>query len=125
MGNKACVFAAIALFGIFVSGKAISQDVPLLSPNAMEQLVIANKLAALGEERKDPLLLLAAVRLRQGLSDDGVDNAAEGTGTEALLKKAKEISGGDAALNEIADSVSGMTARGCSVRYGCQNPYIK
>ena len=116
-------FAAVAVLGVFFSGGAFADEVPMLSPNAMEQLVLANKLAALGEERQDPLLLLAAVRLRQGLTDDSVGNAAEGTGTEKLLEKAKAAAGDDKAFNEIADSVSGMTARGCSVRYGCQNPY--
>ncbi len=119
----AAAVAGIAMFTMSTSAHA--QDAPLLSPAAMEQLVLANKLAALGEARQDPVLLMAAVRLRQGLSDDVVGLAGEGTATSDLIAKAKALAGDDKTAAAMADGLSAMSSRGCSVRYGCQNPYIQ
>jgi hypothetical protein len=96
-----------------------------ISAAAVGQLDLANKLVALGDARHDPILLIAAVKLYKGLSDDPVGVSAESHEQAKILERAKSMSNGRADITGLVEDMKAAGSRGCSVRYGCQNPYTR
>lgn len=94
-----------------------------LSPAALEQITIANKLISLGNARKDALLLIAAAHMRANLSDDAIAAPADLPTTAAVLDNAKKYAGGRPDYLGMIEDIKASKSKGCSVRYGCQNPY--
>lgn len=115
---------ATALFLSAATVQAYAAEEAVLSPAAMEQLSLAEKLIALGRANGDPLLLITAAQIRNTVSDRSIDLPEERTSQAALLDEAKALANGRADLTGIADDIAATRAKGCSVRYGCQNPYI-
>lgn len=118
------IVAATAVLLTLATVKASADDTAVLSPAALDQLTIAEKLIALGRANHDPLLLIAAAQIRNTLSDEAVGLPEERTDQESLLEEARQLSNGRKDLIGIADDIAAQRSKGCSVRYGCQNPYI-
>jgi hypothetical protein len=82
------------------------------SPSVIEQMDLANKLIALGDARKDPLLLIAAAKLQKNLSAEAASNPTESTATEDVLERAKKLASGRKDLAGIADDVVAQKNKG-------------
>jgi hypothetical protein len=120
---KSIVFAT-ALFFSATAVQVHAAEEAVLSPAAMEQLALAEKLIALGRANNDPLLLIAAAQIRNTVSDEPVGLPDERTPQAALLDEAKSLARDRQDLIGIADDIAAARSKGCSVRYGCQNPYL-
>lgn len=116
------ILLATALF--LSAGAAHAADEAVLSPAAMDQLALAEKLIALGRANNDAILLIAAAQIRNTVTDDAIDLSAERTSQADLIDEAKSLANGRSDLIGIADDIAAERSKGCSVRYGCQNPYI-
>lgn len=83
-----------------------------LSPAVVEQLDVANKLIALGDARKDPLLLIAAAKLQKNLGAEAASTPSQSTLTNDVLDRAKKLSAGRKDLTGIADDVAAAKTKG-------------
>ena len=78
----------------------------------LEQIVLSEQLIAAGIARKDPVLILAAIRLRADLGGDMGTPGGEVTSKEAALAAARDAAGDDAALLALVeDSATEGTRR--------------
>lgn len=141
MRHSRTVATAVALVALLAAGTAGAQAPKKGSPNndkrATQQkaasapdpigtAAVADRLARYGEEKKDPVLLIAAARLKQDLAETSAefkhkaiggndkstkDRAKERT-AEALLARARELSAGRADLVALADDVGKSRSRG-------------
>jgi len=101
------VLAAMA----FMALPATAQQSNAVTPSMLEQLTIADKLIAYGTERKDPILILAAVQLRANLADGGAQ-AGAATSTEDALKLAAELGASSAAIKQLVEEIQSTGSRG-------------
>lgn len=83
-----------------------------LSPAVIEQMDVANKLIALGDARKDPLLLLAAARLQKTLGGDEAAAAGHSAAPGDVLDRARKLSAGRKDLLGLADDVAAQKTKG-------------
>ncbi len=83
-----------------------------LTPAVVEQIDVANKLIALGDARKDPVLLIAAAKLQKSLSAEAAGSPAESTATNAVLERAKKLAAGRKDLIGLADDVAAQKTKG-------------
>lgn len=83
-----------------------------LTPAVVEQMDVANKLIALGDARKDPVLLIAAARLQKSLSAEAAGNPTESTAPNAVLERAKKLAAGRKDLIGLADDVAAQKTKG-------------
>ena len=113
----------LALVGTPVGFAWADGHAKTLSPAALEQVTIANKLISLGNARKDALLLIAAAHMRANLSDDAIETAADLPTTADGLESAKKFARGRQDYLGMIEDIKASKSKGCSVRYGCQNPY--
>lgn len=88
-----------------------------LTPEVVEQLAVANKLIALGDARKDPLLLIAAAKLQKSLGAEAVSSPSQSRATGDVLERAKKLAVGRKDLIGIADDVA--AAKSKSYRSDC------
>lgn len=79
---------------------------PLLTPAAIEQMDLANKLIALGEARKDPLILIVAAKLQKTVGQEIVNLPKKSMETSAVLESAKKYAAGRKDLIGLADDVA-------------------
>lgn len=87
---------ATLVSSFFVLPAVAQDDGP--SPAALEQIVLSEQLIAAGTARKDPVLILAAIRLRADLGGD-MGTPSEGlTSKEDALAAARAAAGEDEAL---------------------------
>jgi hypothetical protein len=82
------------------------------SPAVIEQIDIANKLIALGDARKDPLLLIAAAKIQKSLGAEAASTPTQSTSTADVLERAKKLSSGRNDLTGIADDVAAQKSKG-------------
>ena len=82
---------ATALFLSAMAVQVQAADEAVLSPAAMEQLALAEKLIALGRTNNDPLLLIAAAQIRNTVSDEPVGLPGERTPQAALIDEADPL----------------------------------
>ena len=87
------------------------------SPSVIEQINLANKLIALGDERKDPLLLIAAARLQKSLSDEAVGLPHNSVKVPDVLERARKLAEGRKDLTGLVDDVAAMRSK--SFREDC------
>lgn len=110
--TTACLIAATAL-------PLAAQDEPAPSPGFMQQVMLSEDLIALGMERRDPILLLAALRLRATLDDTTVAAGSEFTDKETVLEAAKAAAAGqDALLGLIEDAATEKGRTFCYPSWG-------
>ncbi len=83
-----------------------------LTPAVVEQLNLANKLIALGDARKDPVLLIAAAKLQKSLSSEAAGSPAQSAATNDVLERAKKLSAGRKDLIGLADDVAAQKTKG-------------
>ncbi|MEF3048321.1 hypothetical protein [Pseudotabrizicola sp. L79] len=72
----------------------------------LEQIVLSEQLIAAGIARKDPVLILAAIRLRADLGGDMGTPGGEVTSKEAALAAARDAAGDDAALLALVEDAA-------------------
>lgn len=98
-------------FTISLMTLAVAQDAAP-TPSVLEQISMSEKLLALGKERKDAVLILAAIRLRSDLQDGPLPAPAdEITSREDAFAAAMEASAGDPALNELVKDIEASQSR--------------
>lgn len=83
-----------------------------LTPAVVEQLDIANKLIALGDARKDPLLLIAAARLQKTLGVESTPLPAEHSKIKDVLERARILAMGRKDLIGLIDDIAAMQNKG-------------
>ncbi len=97
------------------ASQALAQD-DKLSPAVVQQLDLVNRLVALGDARKDPVLLLAAASIQKSLGTDNATLPTQSTAPDAIIARAKALAAGRKDLVDVADSISGTQAKGASWR---------
>ncbi len=97
--------------GVAFSGEGKPTETGL-TPAVVEQLDVANKLIALGDARKDPILLIAAAKLQKSLSPEAAGNPAQSTATNDVLDRAKKLASGRKDLIGLADDVAAQKTKG-------------
>lgn len=83
-----------------------------LTPAVVEQLDVANKLIALGDARKDPVLLIAAAKLQKSLSTEAAGGPTQSTAPNDVLERAKKLAAGRKDLVGLADDVAAQKTKG-------------
>lgn len=82
------------------------------NPSVLEQISMSEKLLALGKERNDAVLILAAIRLRSDLQEAQLPAPGdEITSREDAFAAAMEASAGDPALNELVKDIEASQSR--------------
>jgi hypothetical protein len=99
------------------AGTALAQEKRDLSPALVQQLVLINRLVALGDERRDPVLLLAAASLQKslGLGQDVLPS--QSTDPDAVLARAKALAAGRPELQGIVEELASTQAKGTAWRF--------
>ena len=97
--------------GVAFSGEGKPAEAGL-TPAVVEQLDVANKLIALGDARKDPILLIAAAKLQKSLNPEAAGNPAQSTATNDVLDRAKKLASGRKDLIGLADDVAAQKSKG-------------
>lgn len=106
---KRLILAGALSFVMTVS--AIGEDKQELSPGVMSQVVLSEQLIALGKERNDPVLLLAALKLRKSFTNKVLQVSDEWTTDAALDEAIDKVIGDNAELAEIAKDVRASKSR--------------
>ena len=116
MKSKFLSLAVAAVLAIN-AGTALAQDEKALSPAVVQQLDLINRLVALGDARKDPLLLLAAASIQKSLGTDAAATLpSQSTAPDAILARAKAFSIGRKDMMDLAEDVGATKAKGASWR---------
>jgi hypothetical protein len=89
------------------------------SPAVIEQMDIANKLIALGDARKDPILLIAAAKIQKTMGSEAASTPTQSTATTDVLERAKKLASGHKDLTGLADDVAAQKTKGPN----CHNSY--
>ncbi len=93
-----------------------------LTPAAIEQINLADKLTNYGIARKDPLLLIAAAQLLKSISMDPVA-AQMGMSSDDILNKARGYAAKRQDLIGLIDDIAAAKTKGlcygATTRYGC------
>ena len=108
-------FAAAAILAgsvLALVPAASAQDDKTLSVAAVQQLALADNLIAIGTARKDPLLLIAAVRVRTGLTPDAAPLSEKAETNEEVLAKAAEFSAGREDVVALIEDIKAEGSRG-------------
>ncbi|MEM1162168.1 MAG: hypothetical protein AAGJ28_14630 [Pseudomonadota bacterium] len=105
---KKIALAWLLAVAVFVPAKAEEKD---LTPAVMAEVAMAEELVAMGMARKEPLMILAAIRMRATL---GADTGATGDGFTSLddaIAAAKEMATGDDAMMGLIEDVAAESSR--------------
>jgi hypothetical protein len=115
--NQALVTLALAATLGLHAGTALAQEKRDLSPALVQQLALINRLVALGDERRDPVLLLAAASLQKslGLGQDALPT--QSTEPDAVLARAKALAVGRPELQSVVEELSSAKAKGTAWRF--------
>jgi hypothetical protein len=103
-------FLLTAAFLTAFAAPALAEDA---GPNAavMDQIVMSEKLIAAGTARKDAVLILAGIKLRDDLGGDMGTLPAETTSKEAAFTAARAAATGDDALLGMIDDIEAEGSR--------------
>lgn len=82
-----------------------------LTPAAMAEISMAEKLFALGQARREPMMILAAIRLRATLGGETSAPGKAFTSQEEAFAAARKIAKGDDAMMSIIDDVEANSSR--------------
>ena len=115
MKSKLVALSAATLMA-FNAGNALAQDEKGLSPATVQQLELVNRLVALGDARKDPLLLLAAASIQKNMGTDSASLPTQSTAPEEVIARAKAMAGSRKDIAAIADEVGASKPKGASWR---------
>ncbi len=81
------------------------------SAAVMEQIVLSEKLIAMGKARNDALLILAAIRLRASLDGENAEPGGQLTSRKDAFAAANTAAANDPALLEIVKDVEASSSR--------------
>ena len=115
MNTRLITLAAAAVLTLN-AGTALAQDEKGLSPAVVQQLDLINRLVALGDARKDPLLLLAAASIQKNLGTSTEVLPAKSTAPDEIMARAKALSVGRKDLMDLAEDLGATKAKGASWR---------
>jgi hypothetical protein len=115
MKNRLMTLATATLLALN-AGSALAQDEKGLSPAVVQQLDLINRLVALGDARKDPVLLLAAASIQKSLGTSTETLPAKSTAPEDIMARAKALSAGRKDLLDLAEDLGATKAKGASWR---------
>lgn len=115
MKSKLVALSAATLLA-FNAGNALAQDEKGLSPAMVQQLELVNRLVALGDARKDPLLLLAAASIQKNMGTDSTSLPTQSTSPDDIVARAKGMANGRKEIATIADEVGAAKPKGASWR---------
>lgn len=102
------IAATITLFSI---NGGFAEDEKAPTPGMMSQAIVSEQLVAMGTERNDPILLIAALRLRATLDDKDYSIASAFTSKSDLVEAAKKAAGTRANLNALIDDAAEEKSR--------------
>lgn len=102
---------SLPLGAVLVAGPSAAEE-QRITPAASEQVMMAERLAALAEARKDPLLMLAALRMRATLDDTAMPVPQGFSSTEELATRARALTEGDDAMAALLADVEAEAGRG-------------
>lgn len=97
--------------GLFAMNGAFAEDEKAPTPGMMSQAILSEQLVAMGTERNDPLLLIAALRLRATLDDKDYSIASAFTTKDDLIAAATNAAGSREDLKALIDDVSDEKSR--------------
>lgn len=112
---KSVLMSAMLGVGLLAgSAGCLAEEAKAQGPSAaaIEQMNLANKLIALGDARKDPLLLIAAAKLQKSLSAEPAGVPTESIKPQDVLMRAKKYSGGQKDMEGLASDVDAMKSKG-------------
>lgn len=89
---------------------AHAQDAEL-TPGAMAQITMSEALLALGKARGEPMMILAAIRIRATLDGPSAATPPTFTSQDDMLAAAREAAAGDEALLGVIDDVAANSSR--------------
>lgn len=103
------------------AGPGLANDAP--SAGLIEQLALSNKLIALGDARKDPLLLIAAARIQKTLDNQAIAALVADTATRSLLDRARQYAGNRKDLIGLVDDIAAQKSK--SYALDCAEPQYR
>ncbi len=115
MKSKLIALAAAGLM-VLNAGNALAQDEKGMSPAMVQQLELVNRLVALGDARKDPLLLMAAASIQKSMGTDSASLPTQSTAPDDIVARAKGMAGGRKEITTLADEVGAAKPKGASWR---------
>lgn len=117
---------AVVAFGLLTGATLCRADdaAPALTPATIEQMNLANQLIAMGEARKDPLMLIVAARLQKTLGMDVPHLPKQGVQTKELLENAKKYAAGRKDLLGLADDVAAEKSKDCTYCTSADKAYF-
>jgi len=105
---KHLMITTAAIISLAAAANAEGDD---LTPAAMQEVVMAEQLMALGKARGEPLMVLAAIRLRATLGGPSGAPLAGLTSQEEAIAIARDLAAGDDALLGIVGDVEVNSSR--------------
>lgn len=117
---------ATAAFGL-LAGAPLCQagdSAPALTPAAIEQMNLANQLIALGEARKDPLLLIVAAKIQKSLGAEAPALPKDSTESKTLLDNARKYAAGRKDLIGLVDDVAAEKSKDCTYCTSADKKYF-
>ena len=87
------------------------KETEALPPAVVEQLSIANKLIALGDARKDPLLLIAAAKLQKSVGAETSTMPTQSNASKDVLARARKLAAGNKDLIGLIDDIAAMRSK--------------
>jgi hypothetical protein len=123
--RKTGILATIA-FGLLTAAPLChaGNTEPALTPAAIEQMNLANQLIALGEARKDPLMLIVAAKIQKSLGAESPALAKQGTESKTLLDNARKYAAGRKDLIGLADDVAAEKSKDCTYCTSADKKYF-
>ncbi|OWU83624.1 hypothetical protein ATO6_17325 [Oceanicola sp. 22II-s10i] len=110
---------ASTLISAALAAPLAAQDDPAPTPGMMQQVMLSEELIALGMERNDPVLMLAALRLRASLDDTTFAPGAEFTDKDTLVEAARAAAAGqEGLLTMIEDAATEKSRLYCYPSWG-------
>lgn len=103
-------FILAGVFTVATTFAGLAQDNDL-TPAAMAEIAMSEHLFAIGKARGEPVMMLAALRMRDTLGMDSAAPAAEFTSKEDMLSAAREAAGSDSALLGVIEDVAASGSR--------------
>lgn len=88
----------------------------------IEQLALANRLIALGDAHKDPLLLIAAARIQKGIDNQNISVPTVDVSTKSVLDRARQYAGNRKDLIGMADDVAAHKSKAHTL--DCAEPHL-
>jgi len=103
-------FILAGLISVTTAFAGFAQDNDL-TPAAMAEITMSEQLFAIGKARGEPVMMLAALRMRDTLGMESAAPAAEFTSKDDMLAAAREAAGGDTALLGVIEDVAASGSR--------------